>query len=118
MRFIPLAASIAALAGAPLMAADAPKPVHLDVIESADGVELVVTGAAQVAADARFELEVDSKGQGGTTRTVQSGINRKGSGGGVLLRSRIHTSGLAGWTAKLRVQGDGTDYSETRSNAG
>jgi len=107
-----------ALAGAPLMAAEAPQPVHLQIKESGDGVELLVTGAAGAGAEARFELEVESRGAGGTTRTTQSGINRKGGAGGVLLTSRIHTSGLSHWTARLHVRSDGAEYSETRSSAG
>lgn len=118
MRTILFAATLAGLAGAPVMAADDIKPVHLEVQESTDGVELVVTGMAGARADARFDLEVESKGASGTTKTVQSGTNRGGGTGGVLLRSRIHTSGLAQWTARLRVRSDEGEYSETRSNAG
>lgn len=98
------------------MASDTPNPVHLAVQASPDGVELVVTGAPGATDDARFDLEVDSKGAGGTTRTVQSGANRAGGAGGVLLRSTIRTSGLTQWTARLRVHSAGGDYSETRSS--
>ncbi|MBN2974441.1 hypothetical protein JW805_20850 [Roseomonas aeriglobus] len=97
------------------MASDTPKPVHLTVQESPDGVELVVPGAAD---DARSDLEVDSKGAGGTTRTVQSGTNRAGGAGGVLLRSTIRTSGLTQWTARMWVHSAGGEYSETCSSGG
>lgn len=118
MRALVFAATLAALAGPPVMASDTPKPVHLTVQENPDGVDLVVTGAPGAAGDARFDLEVESKGAGGTTRTVQSGTNRAGGAGGVLLRSTIRTSGLNQWTARLRVHADGGEYSETRSSGG
>lgn len=108
---------VAVAAGAPAVSAEDTRPVHLDIVESGDGVELIVRGDAGAATDARFELEVESKGAGGTTRTVQSGANRKGGAGGVLLQSRIRTSGLSHWTARLRVQAGDESYTETRSKA-
>ena len=118
MRSLVLVAALVAFAGTPIMANDTPKPVHLTVQESPDGVDLVVTGAPGTADDSHFDLEVESKGAGGTTRTMQSGTNRRGGAGGVLLRSTIRTSGLNQWTARLRVQSAAGDYSETRSSAG
>ncbi len=117
MRWIPIAAALLASTGATGMTATDARPVHLDIEASGDGVDLVVRGNTGAHADARFELEVESAGTGGTTRTVQSGASRGGGAGGVLLRSRIQTSGLQRWTARLKVTADGREYSETRSSA-
>ncbi len=117
MRSILWAAALVASTGANAMNTRDQRPVHLDVQASGDGVDLVVTGDAAAHADARFQLEVESAGSGGSTKTVQAGTNRGGGAGGVLLRSRIHTSGLQRWTARLKVTADGKEYSETRSSS-
>lgn len=115
MRDILLAAMSTALLGGPAMTAEQPRPVHLQVNEEADSIELIVTGQAGAAADARFTLELESIGAGGRTTTVQSGSNAKDGSGGILLRSRVRTSGLVGWIARLEVQSAGRTYSEERS---
>jgi hypothetical protein len=111
------AALAAILAGVPVMTSDQPRPVHLQVSEDADSVELIVTASDGGQTAANFKLEFESIGLGGRTKTAQSGTNARQAPGGVLLRSRVKTSGLTGWNARLSVESGGHAYEELRMSA-
>lgn len=107
-----LAASLVAslLFGGPAMSADVQQPIGLKIENHGDFLDVVVVSDAVQPTDARFELEISSAGQGGTTRTVQSGTSRGRPAGETLLSSRIRTTGMAGWNARLHVTVGGREY--------
>jgi hypothetical protein len=106
---------IAATLGAQAMKPDPAEPIRLEIRASADSVDLTVVGNGPLPDDARFTLEVESQGKGGTTKTAQSGTERAGGARGTLLRSRIVTSGLTGWSARLTVTIGARAYTMERS---
>lgn len=99
---------------APAMSGDPARPVALRLDAQQDFLDIAVV--LDAPAEAQFALEISSKGQGGTTKTVQSGNSRGRATGDTLLSSRIRTSGMSGWTARLKVTIDGEDYVVERSS--
>lgn len=93
---------------APTMIEDPGRAVALRLDAQPDFLDVAVV--LDRAVEAQFALEIASMGQGGTTRTVQSGTTRGRAAGDTLLSSRIRTSGMSGWTARLKVTVDGRDY--------
>ena len=116
MRKLSSAFAALSLLASPVIAADSQQPIGLETVHHADSVDIKVVEQAPVERDYSFRLEVASEGRGGTTNTVQRGTSGPGGPGGTLLQSRISTSELKGWTARLHVSSAAGDYSISRSN--
>lgn len=99
----------------PSMIRDAQPPVALRIDTQPDFLDIVVVSDSEQSRGATFELEVSSSGRGGTTKTKQSGESR-GRPGEVLLTSRIRTTGLTAWKARMRVMFNGREYVVVKSS--